>query len=240
MYICSVSTARPLDYLLPLGPDPRRQKMKAGISIFFFVLIAVSICGGQVVTNNEDCPTVVIAGPLVAVKDGDTAIFTAILTGGFDSKKIAYAWSLDNGSIVSGQGTHEINVSVSGKPTVTVKVSGIDEGCNGTVSLAAPYGNSKPSAIFFDEFGKVKDKLLERRIAALIDALRRNPTATAYVFSYGTPEAVRKRELEIRDVITKPGAIDPPRIVFSNGGTEKEIRTRVWIVPPGVDGDSLN
>ncbi|HUF04616.1 MAG TPA: hypothetical protein VMM38_10635 [Aridibacter sp.] len=215
--------------------------MNARILILFAILASVSICSGQVVTSNEDCPTVVIAGPLVAVKDGDTAIFTALLTGDFDRKKIAYQWSLDNGQIVSGQGTDEINVTVSGKPTATVNVSGFEEGCNGTVSLPAPYGDVKPSVIFFDEFGKVKDKLLERRIAALVDTLRRNPTTYALIITYGSADAVRKREIEIRDLaLGISSSIDPLRIVFANGGVEKDVRTRVWIVPPGVDAANLN
>ncbi|MCO6512655.1 MAG: hypothetical protein J5I65_17875 [Aridibacter famidurans] len=209
--------------------------------VFPVILLFASLCAGQVVTSNEDCPAIVIAGPLVAVKDGDNAIFTALITGDFDSKKIGYEWSLDNGEIVSGQGTNEISVTVSGKPNVTVNVSGIDEVCNGTVSLAAPYGDVKPYAIFFDEFGKVKDKLLERRIAALVDALRRNPTTSAKIITYGAADAVRKRDAEIKDLAARAsGSPDLARMVFANGGVEKDIRTRVWIVPPGVNADELN
>lgn len=215
--------------------------MNARSLILLIILFSASLCAGQVVTSNEDCPAVVIAGPLVAVKDGDTAIFTTLITGDFDSKKIAYEWSLDTGVIASGQGTNEINVTVSGKPTATVVVSGIEEGCNGTVSLAAPYGDVKPYAIFFDEFGKVKDKLLERRIAALVDALRRNPTASAKIITYGAADAVRKRDTEIKNLAARmPGNADPARMIFANGGVETDIRTRVWIVPPGVDAGELN
>lgn len=210
---------------------------------FISILILAAFAQAHSASVAEDCPTIVIAGPLVAVKDGDTAIFSALITGDFDSRKIGYEWSLDNGSIVSGQGTNEISVTVSGKPTAVLVVSGIEKGCDGTVSLAAPYGDVKPYPIFFDEFGKVKDKLLERRIAALVDALRRNPNTSARIISYGSADAVRKRDIEIRDVAAKilsAAEVDPQRVVFVDGGVEKDIRTRVWIVPLGVEADELN
>lgn len=194
----------------------------------------------QVMTR-EDCPSVFVVGPLVSVNDGDSAVFSVSVDGDVKRDKIGYEWSVDNGQISSGAGTDEITVVVSGKPTATVKVAGIDEGCNSTVSLAARYGGTDKSAIFFDEFGKVKDKLLEKRIAAMTDALRRNPTTTARIISYGSADAVSKRESEIRNLAARSArAIDPLRIVFVNGGVEKDLRTRVWIVPSGVDAESLN
>lgn len=205
-------------------------------TLLLFFAFSTSVMG-QVVSSREDCPTIGIAGPLTAVKDGQTAIFTANVSGKFDEKKVGYKWEVQNAEIASGQGTKEITIKISGKPTVTVNVSGLEEGCNGVVSLTALYGDIKPTPVLFDEFGKVKNKLLGRRIAALLDTLRRNPDSHAEFVSYGTSKDIQDREQAIRKLTS--GA-DPALMVFKNGGTEKGIRTQVWIIPAGADAKKVN
>ncbi|REJ75288.1 MAG: hypothetical protein DWQ47_07320 [Acidobacteria bacterium] len=195
------------------------------------------------VTSNEDCPTIGITGPLVPVKDGDSAIFSANLGEDVDLKKVNFEWTVENGSITSGQGTSEIAVSVSGEPTATVRVSGLDDDCDAEVSLKARYGDIEPTPVFFDEFWKVKDKLLERRVAALKSALRRNPSVSVKIISYGPAIEVERRERRVRDLLadTSTGPTpDASRVVFANGGTETDLRTRVWVVPSGANADGLN
>ncbi|NNE99851.1 MAG: immunoglobulin domain-containing protein, partial [Pyrinomonadaceae bacterium] len=73
-----------------------------------------------------ECPTSIsVTDPPVAVAPGENMTFTANVVGG-DQSNLTYAWSVDQGSIVEGQGT----------PTITVNTSGLSETTvNATVSL---------------------------------------------------------------------------------------------------------
>lgn len=215
--------------------------MKTTLILLALLGVFAVAASGQVILSNEDCPTVGISGPLSTVKNGDEVIFTATVSGKYDESSIGYRWTVENGMVSSGDGTREIKVTVSGKTKATVSVTGLDEGCSATVSLSVRYGNVKPSPIFFDEFGKVKKKLLQKRISALVETLKKNPSSEAYIVNYGSAGDVRKREEAIVD-LTLPNASgsQPVKIVFVNGGAEEKIRTRVWIVPEGADASKLN
>lgn len=215
------------------------MKMKIAHFVLLLLLVLAVDSKGQSVATPDDCPTVGISGPLAAVSDGDTAIFAVTLSGDgkVDAARISYEWSVVNGEITGGRDTAEISVRVTGKTTATVNVRGLDEGCNSKVSITVRYGNVKPSPILFDEFGKVKEKLLEKRISALKDILKNNPGSQAYFVSYGSEKDVAGRESEIR---RHSGGTDISSWLFVNAGVEKQIRTRVWIVPPGADTSELN
>ena len=199
-----------------------------------FLLSAASYA--QVMTN-DDCPTLGIAAPLGVVQDGDTAIFAAVVDERVNPKDVTFRWTIENGEIVSGQGSKEITVTVSGKPKATVKVSGFEEGCNSTVTVEARHGDAKPYPILFDEFGKVKDKLLQKRVAALLESIARNPGSKGYLVSYGSAKDVADREQDIRKLAAGG---DVSNLVFQTAGVEKDIRTRVWIIPKGVEANDLN
>jgi len=187
--------------------------------------------------TGEDCPTLWIAAPLAAVRDGDSAVFAAVVDESINLKNVTFQWTVENGEIAAGQGSNEISVTVSGKPKATVKVGGLAEGCDATVTAEARYGDAASYPILFDEFGKVKDKLLQRRVAALLGTIRRNPDSKGYLVSYGSPKDVENREQDIRRFAV--GA-EASTLVFITAGTEKEIRTRVWIIPRGAEAKDLN
>lgn len=178
-----------------------------------------------------------IATPLAAVKDGDTAVFAAVVDENVDLRKVTFRWTVENGEIMSGQGSREIRVTISGKPSATVSVSGFKEGCPSSVTAEAIYGDVEASAILFDEFGKVKDKLLGKRVVALLETLGRNPGSKAYLISYGSAKDVSEREQDIRKFASGG---DVSSLVFQTAGVEKDIRTRVWISPAGANTDGLN
>jgi len=210
--------------------------MRYLIITFAFLLLFPAVGKGQVMIN-EDCPTLGIAPPLAAVKDGDTAVFAAVVDENVNLKKVSFRWEVENGEIVSGQGSREIRVMVSGKPSATVNVSGFEEGCPSSATVEALYGNVKASAILFDEFGKVKDKLLEKRVIALLETIGRNPGSKDFLISYGSAKNVAEREQDIRRFASGG---DLSSLVFQTAGVEKEIRTRAWIIPAGADSDGLN
>jgi hypothetical protein len=208
--------------------------MQKTISIFIFLLAASSTGFAQ--TGAEDCPTISVSAPVGVVKDGDQAVFAATVAGKTVPSKLGYKWTVENATVNSGAGTREISVTVSGKTKATVEVDGLEEGCGKKAFAEVKYGNVKPSPILFDEFGKVKDNLLQKRLAALGETLQQNAGAQAYFVNYGSAKDVEKREASIRELF---GA-NASKAVFVNGGVEKDIRTRVWIVPAGADTTELN
>lgn len=200
------------------------------------ISLFVAIPAVMAQSGSEDCPTISVSGPVAVLKDGDSAVFTVTVAGNKVPQKLTYKWSVENGSIVSGTATREISVSVSGKTKATVEVAGLDEPCGKSAFAEIKYGNAKPSPILFDEFGKVKDNLLQKRLTALGEMLQQNSGAQAYFVNYGSEKDVEKREASIRSMF---GA-NTSRAVFVNGGVEKDVRTRVWIVPPGAESSELN
>ena len=208
--------------------------MARTLLVIISVLAAAIAVAGQ--TGTEDCPTLSMSGPVAAVKDGDSAVFSVTVAGKADQNKLSYQWTVENGTISAGTGTREITVAVSGKTKATVEVGGLDEVCGKTASITARYGDLKPSPILFDEFGKVKDNLLQKRLTALGQTLEQNAGAQAYFVNYGSSKDVEKREAAIRSMFGASAS----KAVFVNGGVEKDVRTRVWVVPSGADTSQLN
>lgn len=210
------------------------QIMSKSLLLVFLIFIITIAVSAQ--TGTENCPTLSLSGPIAAVKDGDSAVFSITVTGKVDQNKLSFKWNIENGTINAGAGTREITVTVSGKTKATVDVGGIDEVCGKTASMVVKYGNVKPSPMLFDEFGKVKNSLLQKRLTALGQTLEQNSGAKAYFVNYGSDQDIEKREASIRSMFGANAA----RAVFVKGGVEKEVRTRVWIVPYGAETTGLN
>jgi hypothetical protein len=210
------------------------ENMQKTLSVLILILASAAMGVGQ--TGAEDCPTIGVSGPVAVLKDGDSAVFVVIVAGKSVPSKLTYRWTVENGSITAGASEREVTVTVSGKTAATVEVGGLDAACGKTATAEVRYGNVKPSPILFDEFGKVKDNLLQKRLSALGDMLEQNAGAQAYFVNYGSAKDVEKRESSIRAMF---GA-NASKTVFVNGGVEKDVRTRVWIVPPGAETSELN
>ena len=208
--------------------------------LMILVLSAIQFSIAQTENFNENCPTIAVSGPLMGIKTGETASFSVSISSETDAKKVQYVWTVEGGNLVSGQGTNRITAEISGDAVATIDLKGIQKGCSGKASFTVAAGEVKSSPIFFDEFSKVKDKLLERRIAAFADALSNTPGANGYLISYGPESQVRKREESITGLLSAHGRVVSTRIIFTRGGDEKEVRTRVWIVPSGFDAAELN
>ena len=88
------------------------------------------------------CPQLKIYGPSKIVKRGSIQSFSASVQGGPD---VTYKWSVENGQIVSGQGTSEIKVRVKRKSKLselkaTVQLGGLDPacGCPSQATIVSP------------------------------------------------------------------------------------------------------
>lgn len=192
----------------------------------------------------KSCPSSIsVLDPPVAVAPGENLTFTAQVIGEFDRESIGYKWVIDEGRIIKGQGTETITVSTKGLSDTTVNatvlITGLPENCLNSASGSSSticYAQS----IFKDEFGVLSTTNLKKRIESYLKDLNADPTAKGYIVNYGDPKDVKKRETSIRNLPEIREGYDSQRIVFVNGGEEKTIRTRLWIVPAGADASQVN
>ena len=182
------------------------------------------------------CPTVSVTGPSAVVQSGETMTFTANVSGGSQTD-VTYNWSVDQGTIIEGQGTPIITVDTDGlrdtTVTASVDVGGLCGNCPGNASdtgVVAP----GPEAILIDQFGPLPNDEVRVRIDNLFIRLQNEPNATGYIINYGPAGDVTRRERLIRDHI-RLRRYDASRVVIVNGGEEAEIRTNIWLVPVGAD-----
>ncbi len=185
-----------------------------------------------------ECPTVSVSGPSAVVQPGETMTFTANVSGGSQTG-VTYNWSVSNGTIVEGQGTPSITVStqnlVDTTVTATVEVGGdLCASCQRSYSetgvVAAIQG---PELV--DEFGPLANDDVKARLDAFAQSLQANPDATGYVINYGPAKMVTKREKLVRDYLVVNRGISASRLVFVQGGSEPEVRTRLFRVPSGAE-----
>ncbi len=100
----------------------------------------------------------------------------------------------------------------------------------------------------FDEFGRIPSGELKARVDNFFVEMGNNPDLKGYILNFGSAQTIAREEKRIRDYIRFRNS-DPARITFKNGGSNKigktefwlvktkpktEIKTKIYIVPPGA------
>ncbi|HXH69690.1 MAG TPA: hypothetical protein VNI60_05000 [Pyrinomonadaceae bacterium] len=180
------------------------------------------------------CADVSITGPSGLIKAGETMTFTANVSGG---NVATYNWSVDNGEIISGQGTNTITVqttaTTTGNVTATLNTTGDCPECARTVT---GIGSISAPIIFVqvDEFGPLSNDDVRNRLDSFFVELQNNPNDQGVIINYGSARNVARRETLIRNHIRFRN-FDASRIRFERGAEEPTIRTRLIRVPPGAE-----
>jgi hypothetical protein len=214
--------------------------MKKTILMAAYILLG-SLC--LFAQNNESsCPQIEIVGPPAVIETGEDMKFSVSVNQAAAGSKLKYSWSIDRGSIINGQETERIVVATDGVDdttiTATVEIDGLPAGCQKTFSdTGVVVTGGHPSV--FDEFGEIPGDDIRARIDAFLISLQNNPDAYGYIINYGSPEKIAAREKLIA------GHVDFRRfpvsaIHFKDGGREDKIRTRLYILPAGVDPSILD
>ncbi|HLA96020.1 MAG TPA: hypothetical protein VK612_09880, partial [Pyrinomonadaceae bacterium] len=188
-----------------------------------------------------DCATLSVSGPSGIVAPGETATFTATVSGGTQATT-TYNWSVSAGTIESGQGTPSIVVRTTpemagGSVTATVEIGGADPSCGCPTTDSETVGiEAKPTAPLIDEFGKLPNDDIRGKLDVFFAELSNNPANQGYIINYGTPKEVAAREKIITNHIAFR-RFDRSRITLVNGGTSAsgEVNTKLYRVPPGAD-----
>jgi hypothetical protein len=128
-------------------------------------------CITPIVTPPCVCADVSVTGPSGLIRAGETMTFTATTTGGNVG---TYTWSVDAGTIVSGQGTPTITVQTTagqtGNVTATVRTTG---DCPECAREASGVGSIEaiPTAQLIDTIGAASNDDIKARFDALRVAL---------------------------------------------------------------------
>lgn len=200
--------------------------------------IEVRECDDCYIEKICECPTISVTGPARTVEPGESMTFTANVSGG-NQEITSFNWTVSQGTITSGQGTPTITVDTTGLSnttiTATVTIVGTDPECRCTTE-ASETGVVAEERTFelIEEVGPLSADDLRARIDNLFIRLQNDPTATGYIINYGPARQVTARERIIRSHI-QLRRYDASRVVIVNGGQEAEIRTRIYIVPQGVE-----
>ncbi len=217
--------------------------MKKITTILLLVFLFSLSIFAQSENDNEKkaCPEITILGPATSAAPGDTQTFVLTIGGEYDEDKLKINWSVDKGTIVGGQGTKTLLVINTLDPAETIIVTAdvvTSEDCHASESEATVHGDP-PDPMLIDEFGNIGYEDIYARIDAFLVELQNNPSSQGYIVNYGKQKNIRNREKFIRNHINQR-KFDFSRITFVNGGKEKEIRTRVWVVPSGADASTID
>jgi len=180
------------------------------------------------------CADVSITGPSGLITAGETMTFTANTSGGNVG---TYTWSVDNGEIISGQGTNTITVQTTagqtGNVTATLDTTGDCPECAKTTTAVGSI-ETPAVPVQVDEFGPLSNDDVRNRLDAYFVELQNNPNDQGVIFNYGSARDVARRETLIRNHIRFRN-FDATRIRLERGGVEPTVRTRLIRVPPGAE-----
>ena len=95
-------------------------------------------------------------------------------------------------------------------------------------------GQTEPKAFKFAEFGPMSQAGVKQKMDSFLKELTKNVSAQGYIINYGNPKAIAARRRQITNSMTFL-YLDPTRITFVDGPAEKQVRTALWIVPPGTN-----
>lgn len=220
--------------------------MKRVIYVSLFILMIYCFAFAQTTESNQesknsDCPTIQVIGPPTSVQAGEHQVFTLTIEGKYDRDKLEIEWTVHNGEIVSGQGTNIVDVKSIEQDSTMVVTANVKTGedCVLSASESAVLGCEGINPILFDEFGRTGNGDVKVRLEMFSVELENNPDATGYIVNYGSTKDIEIREKLIRNHFSVR-SMPLDRIVFVNGGIEKEIRTRLWIVPAGADSSIVD
>ena len=210
------------------------------ITAFLFILALLVVSALHAQTK---CPDIKLTSPDL-VKEGEPAIFTAMVTGGDANVTYFYNWSVSSGTISSGQGTPSITVDTKGlggqSCTATVELGGVDRTCSSTASSTVSIDNLPKTELhtkgdfstaksFADDAGKFAGDFMSAYYAS--------ESTKAVVFLYPGKDtkaatAVKQMTAATKTAFTKYG-MKPAMYKIVTAGKRAQTSYEMWIVQKG-------
>ncbi|MEK6284305.1 MAG: hypothetical protein AABO57_01025 [Acidobacteriota bacterium] len=187
------------------------------------------------------CPVTKVTCP-DSVEANDTLKITVEVRGGDPKVTPTYNWTVSAGSIESGQGTPNIEVSTKeiapdATVTATVEAGGFDRACGygSTAASCTTTVTKKAEARKLDEYGKLKPKDEDERLDKLMIELSLDTTAQSYIIAYGGRASragdAQKTANKAKAYLVSKRGLDAARVVIVDGGLREEPAIELWIVP---------
>jgi hypothetical protein len=207
--------------------------------LLFTLILVLSFSFGTLAQTNETppCPDFSIIGPPGIVKPNESASFTVVVDTKEKNLKLEYAWVVDSGTILEGQGTQTVTVKqpINNSVIVTVSIKGFPDYCCGTASALSNWQPS-PEAAKLDQFSESIFQIDKARIEKITSVLQNEPSAQLYIitgFKKNTSlKSIKRKEQEIRNQLAK-AEIEKDRIILIRVFTEVGL-TQFWLVPAGA------
>jgi hypothetical protein len=184
------------------------------------------------------CPSIAVRTAAKPVRDGMPVKFSASLTGGDPKAQPFYSWSLSAGTILSGQGTPNVDVDSTGageygEIVASLLIGGLAPECSSSGSAVAPVAGPAKK---FDEYGV----LTEEEESARLDAFRtglgasEQPLIIAYAGRTNPRGFAAQNLKKIRAYLIKAG-LPYERIMTMDGGFREQPGHELWAVPIGAE-----
>lgn len=204
-----------------------------------FISISVIACIFSAAAQSP-CPTIAVTGPSNLTLIGDSMTFTAKVEG-IEFEKIKFEWTVDKGTITSGQSTSSItvatNADVAGQTiTATVKVNELPKECKNEISesgeVAAPIVCGSPRVL--DDYGKLSWRDERLRLESVITELKNADDARALFIISATSktgsQSFKNISTKIRKYLIEKRKISKERISFEFAG-RGEKNVRIYVLP---------
>ena len=197
---------------------------------------AIPTCGA---CRPAACPKLSVIGPAGIVQPGEYFTFAGNVEGKIPGN-VAYEWKVTGGRIIEGQGTLKMSTDAEWNAggatlTATLNVLGLPDGCVNSVSESAGVA-CQCAVILIDEFGRLTNQAIRKRLNKLFTELANNPNDHGYIILYGTDKEISARErLIAKSVIFR--SFDRARITIVRGGTHPDevVFTKLYRIPPGAE-----
>ncbi len=207
---------------------------KLFIVILFLNLFSLSLYA------QKDCPKINISGPSFITQSGEPMVFTANIENADEKYIKSYIWTVDNGTIIEGQGTSSIKVDTNGlsgqtiTATLTLSLDDFLKDCGNTASEVGVI-TEMPKARLIERMQNPNCEYRQMIMDVFFTELNNDPNAMGYIFTFGSPRRVAEVERKIRANL-KWRKFDSSRITFVNGGgRSKKPTIEFWLVPIGAD-----
>lgn len=147
-----------------------------------------------------ECPELEVLGPQWMMMRAKEPATFVLRSGQDEPESFRYVWSVENGTITSGQGTRVVEVVPLEHGTnvrVTVTVTGFPSGCPNSASEIIGV-EPAPHIGVVDEWGELQNDDQRGRLDVYFSELANNPNSTGVIIiHYAKVSAVARRRLKL-------------------------------------------
>lgn len=212
--------------------DEPRNLPPSGLVAFSLTTVTVAECTGCI----PPCPTITIDCPTQFIEPGETGTVSVNVSGVAPNQNLTYKWSVNGGTIISGQGTSSITLTQEAgqTTTATVDISGLPKGCEHTRSCSFIVDHA-PSCRMFDSYGNITFNDEKARLDNLAALLQQEPSTQAIIVAYGSCRGEgMARANRAKGYLVNTLGLDSARVIIVDGVCHAELTIELFICQTGA------